>query len=233
MSYKIALSMRVVHAQGYNEERDALSRDWFKFLNQFDITPVLTPNLAADVLSFLNQTTIQGIILTGGNNISPQTCRFTANDEINDLALIRDNTEKMMIDYAIEKNLPIIGVCRGMQMINAYFRGSIVPNIKDRLTNGINHVAENHTIVLTQQDFVDMAGVSSVQVNSFHRHGFSENELGKGLVPFACSADGAVEGVVHKALPILGIMWHPERENPNKKLDIALIKKYLIEKITQ
>lgn len=223
--------MRVVHAQGHNEERDALSRDWFKFLNQFDIIPVLIPNLAENVLSFLNQTNIQGIILTGGNNISPQTCRFTAEDEIDDLALIRDHTEKIMIDYAIDRNLPIIGVCRGMQMINAYFGGSIVPNITDRLTNGINHVAANHDICLTQQDFVDMAGTPSVEVNSYHRHGFSEKELGKGLVPFAYSIDGAVEGVIHDTFPILGIMWHPERENPNKILDIALIKKYLIKSI--
>ena len=66
------------------------------------------------------------------------------------------------------------------------------------------------------------------EVNSFHHWGIAESQLAKSLRPFALAQDKTIEGFYHKSLPIAGIMWHPEREQPYDQHDLQLIKQFLL-----
>jgi len=188
---KIGISLRVVQASNYDEKRDALSHDWPQFLEKLDLIPVLIPNQIGNVSEFLDLVGIDGLILSGGDNIGdyPQ----------------RDSTEKSILEYGIKKKLPIIGVCRGMQMINKHFGGSVVTSSDQK------HVNKSHSVNIINSSTHKILESESVIVNSFHNNIINSNILGQDLEPFAISSDKSIEGFYHKSLPVIGVMWHPER----------------------
>lgn len=185
---KIAISLRVASIGEYKEKRDSISHDWLELFNKLDIFPVLIPNLIQNLELFLDEMKIEGIILSGGDNIGE--------DEM------RDNVEKKIIAYGMEKNLPIIGICRGMQVLNLNFNGRV------RFNEAIDHAGKKHEILLDEE---------RIMINSYHNNLIkSEDELGDDLKSIAiASNDKTIEGFKHEKLPIFGIMWHPEREKTN------------------
>ena len=201
---RIGVSLRVENISEYNEKRDALSHDWIHFLKMMDVIPILIPNNLSNVKDFLDELEINGIILSGGDNMG---------DDKN-----RDKTEKEIIDHAINSSIPILGVCRGMQVLNNYFHGT--------LTTGSNpsHVCKNHIIKLREPIVSKIFETDTLDVNSYHNNTINQNQLGKNLVPFAISkSDETVEGFYHETLPIIGVMWHPERDT-NVEDEINLMK---------
>ena len=140
---------------------------------------------------------IDGIILSGGDNVG----RFPE----------RDKTEKQILDYAVDKRFPVLGVCRGMQIINEYFGGKMLTNDTD------SHVGKPHQIHIMDQKFSKLLGHNNIQVNSFHNNIIAKKSIGENLQIFALSPhDNTVEGYYHSDLPIIGVMWHPERDMISK-----------------
>lgn len=182
--------MRIIKAQNYDEERDALSHDWSTFSQLTGIT--LIPILNSDnVLSFLEKMNLDGVILSGGDSIG--------------VTPKRDKIELEIINYCINKKLPIFGVCRGMQILNSFFHG----NMTNDLTN--LHVKQTHQVKITN-NILELFNDKQYSVNSYHNNLIHEQSLGDNLKIFAMSEfDNTVEGFFHESLPIIGVMWHPER----------------------
>lgn len=198
---RIGISLRITNAENYDEKQDSLSQDWPNFFKKLNFLPVLIPNTVNDLRFFLEEMEIDGIVLSGGDNIGD----FPK----------RDKTENEMIEFGIEKKIPIFGVCRGMQILNSYFGGSI------ELNAGSSHVRKSHDVKLTSPQFSTLLQSEKIQVNSYHKNVIHEDKIGKNLSSFAISEnDHTVEGFFHKQLPIMGVMWHPERDNLdyNKKI---------------
>lgn len=189
---KIGISLRVIKAENYSEKRDGLSQDWSEFFKKIDVIPIFIPNTLNNVESYLDNIGINGIILSGGDNIGD-------NPE-------RDITETKLIQYGIDNNLPTFGVCRGMQMINHFFNGTIKTN------SSKDHVNNPHKIKILNNIFSTILNSKSITVNSFHNNIINDENLGKDLNVFARTFfDNSIEGVFHKKYRILGVMWHPER----------------------
>jgi putative glutamine amidotransferase len=188
---KIGISLRIMNASNYDEHRDALSHDWVVFFEKLNFIPILIPNKITNIPEFLDEVNVDGLILSGGDNIGdfPE----------------RDYVEKSILDYGIKKKLPIFGVCRGMQIINNYFGGTVIT------TSDQKHVDKSHDVNIINSFKHKILESKSIKVNSFHNNIINSNVLGKDLEPFALSADDTIEGFFHKSLPIVGVMWHPER----------------------
>ena len=190
---KIGITLRVEHVGKYNEKRDAISHDWVKFLEISNVFPIFIPNTLKDTKHFLKTMKIDGIVLSGGDN---------KGDDIE-----RDNTEKEIIELAIKDKIPILGICRGMQVLNDFFGGSTV------LSNNSEHVGKHHEIKLIDINSREIFQTDKIKVNSFHNNLIKKETLGDDLCTFGISEnDDTVEGFYHKNLPIIGVMWHPERE---------------------
>jgi N5-(cytidine 5'-diphosphoramidyl)-L-glutamine hydrolase len=190
----IGISLRVVSVKKYNEKRDALSHDWTRFLEQTNSFPIFIPNTLENIEEFLTEMKINGIILSGGDNIGdfPE----------------RDKTEKNIINFAIKNKIPILGICRGMQILNQFFDGSVI------ITNDHKHVGKPHNVDLINTKAVELFDNQSILVNSFHNNIIKKENLGQNLIPFALSKnDETIEGFYHANLPIIGVMWHPERDD--------------------
>jgi len=202
---KVGITLRVVNAQNYQEKRDALSHDWPKFLEKLGIWPIFIPNNLSNIELFLDQMNIEGLILSGGDDIGD-------NPE-------RDYTEKKIINYGIKQNIPIFGVCRGMQVINKYFDGNT------KKLNNSSHVNKSHFLSITNE-FISSFLNTTIQVNSYHYNIITSDVLGVGLEYFAISDDKTIEGFFHKKYPIMGVMWHPERD-PNTNNEKILTKVFV------
>ena len=190
---KIGITFRITNAETYDEKRDSLSHDWPVFLEKIQAIPIWIPNSVTNLEQFLQEVDLDGIILSGGDNIG-QTPE-------------RDKTEIKLIDYAINNNIPIFGVCRGMQVLNKFFGG------EQEFLNTDTHVGNNHSIKIKNESFSKLINSTDVLVNSYHRNIISVDSLAETLTPFAFSdIDNTVEAFVHSTLPIIGVMWHPERE---------------------
>jgi len=205
---RVGISLRITEAQNYQETRDSLSQEWVPLLEKLSFQPVLIPNNLSNIPDFITEMDIDSIILSGGDDIGKHP--------------IRDKTEKQIIEFAIKSRIPIFGVCRGMQILNNYFNGSLTHNSR-------NHVGKRHLLDLVNKKFVENLGMNSIDVNSFHNNIINEKDLGSNLNAFAIfEGDKTIEGFFHNDLPIVGVMWHPERDsNP---VNDVLLKKTLIDK---
>jgi putative glutamine amidotransferase len=115
--------------------------------------------------------------------------------------------DSALIDMAIKKNIPLYGFCRGMQSILVYFGNS--------LTNISGHVAVRHMV---------NGSIGSREVNSYHNQAcVALND--DSLKIMEQSDDGVIEAVKHNKYPIMGTMWHPERENPFRIDDVEMVRK--------
>lgn len=202
---KIGISSRIIENASYVEKRDAISHDWPTFLEKINAFPIIIPNSISKPKEFFDKIGLDGFILSGGDNIG---------DNIE-----RDKIEKSIIEYGIKNKLPIFGVCRGMQVINSYFGG----NTEKSLTS--KHVKNNHLVVIQKNNFSEINSDDSIKVNSYHNNIIKEKFLGKDLVSFALTKnDMTIEGFFHKNLSIMGVMWHPERQQ--KQFDKLLFKNF-------
>jgi len=213
---RVALTMREVQAPSYRELRDAISHDWIEWLSRQGATPVLIPNSIPDPAEFVHVMAVDLIILTGGNDSVP------GDDQAADYSALRNEQEFKVLDFAVAKGKPVLGVCRGMHIINLYFGGTVRFGRDDARAT---HVAQVHGV-----EFFGAVGralrASEAMTNSFHSQLVLDQDIGDGLLPFArCSDDQAIEGLVHETAPVLGIQWHPEREQSAETLDVSLMNR--------
>jgi N5-(cytidine 5'-diphosphoramidyl)-L-glutamine hydrolase len=206
---RLGITQRVENIRSYNERRDCLDQRWSMLAFHLGYFPVPLPNIAAEKVSaLLDNLKLDGILLSGGNSI------VSLYPNADDLAPERDAFEQAILDETIKRNIPIVGVCRGMQLINVVFGGRLVP-IND-------HVAKDHLIKHVENRPIPE------RVNSYHNWAIPQDGLAAILTPIAFDLAGNVEAFECVDKNILGIMWHPEREHPFNPLDVELIKRYLL-----
>lgn len=193
MSKQIALTQRVQVMEATGERRDALSQEWAVLAESCGVCPVLLPNHLPTVKRMLCQIPVDGILLTGGNDLAAY-----GGD-----APERDAVEEFLIEQSVGREIPLLGVCRGMQMLLSFFGTPLQP------VSG--HIRVEHPLD------------SGDTVNSYH--GWGATVCLPPLRPRAWGLDGVLEAVEHRDCPwIHGVMWHPERYHPLRPGDMAWIK---------
>lgn len=205
---RIALTQRVEDLPDRDERRDALDQRWAGLCEALGAAPVPVPNSLADPGAVLADLDVSLLVLTGGNDLSHLPKAAGSAPE-------RDRTELALLDAAESAGLPVLGVCRGLQLMVHRAGGRLVP------VEG--HVAATHTISVA--DRCDWPLADGREVNSYHDWGVAAEGVG-GLEVLATAPDGTVEAVEHPRLVQVGVMWHPERD-PEHPADLALIRALL------
>lgn len=189
----VAVTQRVAVVPEYGERRDCLDQAWPKFLHASGLLALALPNVPSVAVALCEHVDIAGLVLTGGNDLVA----------VGGDAPERDRTESALLDWAVARALPVIGVCRGMQVIQTRF-GVALERVE-------GHVRPVQHIRVEGQERA---------VNSYHCFGARETRAP--LEAWAVADDGVIKAVRHTHEPILGIMWHPERTSPFSALDIEL-----------
>lgn len=204
----IAVTQRVDIIESYGERRDALDQRWIEFLQACGVFPVIMPNHPAIIGELLARSKIDGLLLTGGNSLS----KYGGN------APERDTVEKQLLEYALARNLPVLGVCRGMQVIQDYFGQTLKPVSA--------HVATRHRLKVVPHSRYFNELNTLADVNAYHDFGAYESVPDLPVAAYA--EDGVVMAVAHVDLPVFGQMWHSEREKTFVEEDIMIFKRVFI-----
>lgn len=162
---------------------------------------------------------LDGLLLSGGNDISPVMYGEKPGKRLLDPSIFRDNIEKQLLKNALEKDIPVLGLCRGMQFINIFHGGTLYQDIPVDLPDKFNHESSNEAqdiehkahIVNLEKDskLYKIVGLKTIDVNTHHHQ--SVKKLGKGLKITGYSQDGIVEALeTDDDRFIIGIQAHPE-----------------------
>jgi|WetSurSiteA1Bulk_404760.scaffolds.fasta_scaffold31204_2 putative glutamine amidotransferase len=179
-----------------------------------------------------------GLILTGGVDIYPELYNDweTAEDKGKFLPE-RDGFELKILSIAVEKGIPVLGICRGCQLINVFFRGSLIYDLET--IRKVNHRKLNskqqrmHEITVSPDSLLmDIVKISIGEVTSSHHQ--AVDRAGEGLKVSAKAPDGIIEAIEYgefsKKHFLLGIQWHPERfENFDNELSKNIILRFIME----
>lgn len=190
--------------------------DYIKAVADNGAVPVLIPPLEArknlqQILSGLD-----GIIITGGEDISPEIYGEENTGLSRNTSKVRDEAELFILESVISSGCPVLGICRGFQLINVYFGGSLYQDIESQYRIGINHRNTfmnsgdlHHEVRIDEETILfEIIRSERFMVNSRHHQGIKEP--GKGLVVSAQSSDGIIEGIEYPGKNIIAVQWHPE-----------------------
>ena len=191
----VIYTQRVEVIESYNERRDCADQRIPEYIKMCGFLPIPVPNIPAIAKAMVDKIRPAGIVLVGGNSLK----KYGGN------APERDETDRLLIKLAVEREIPLYGFCRGMQSILDYFGNNLV-----KVTG---HVAVKHVITGNEE---------SDEVNSYHNEACVELSNTE-LIAVMRTSDGVIEKIKHKSLPIVGTMWHPERENPFRSQDIKIL----------
>ena len=195
---RVIFTQRVEVVEAYQERRDCADQRISDFIVACGFLPIPVPNKSELAEEIVKSIQPSGIVLTGGNSI----VRYGGN------APERDEMDDTLIGIAVKYKIPLYGFCRGMQSLLYYFG--------NEMENVTGHVATRHITKL---------GAEKYEVNSYHNQACLKLKNNCDLVVTAQAEDGVIEAVEHKKLPIIGTMWHPEREIDFKQFDINKVNK--------
>lgn len=196
MKKLIGITMRVISSMD-NERRDAIAQDWGRFMHTVGVDWVPLPNIGPDAAGLAARIGVSGLLFSGGDSIgvTPE----------------RDETETSLLLWALAENVPVLGVCRGMQVLQHSFGGELCPVDRRR------HVGGRHPIRFENGE--------QREVNSWHTTGLLPGMLAASLSAVACCPmDGTVEAVMGRDAPLYGVLWHPEREAVANPADVRLCR---------
>jgi gamma-glutamyl-gamma-aminobutyrate hydrolase PuuD len=177
--------------------------------------PIILPSVADheainDVLQVAD-----GVLLTGGGDIHAEAYGEEAHPESHLHDPDRDNMEMEVARTALDIRMPILGICRGLQLLNVVHGGTLVQDIASELTGALQHHAEETEIVLHPIDIVECTLLAEIMhsqtmtVNTWHHQ--AVKQLGSGLRVSAQAEDGVVEAIESsEGKPILAVQCHPE-----------------------
>ncbi|MGH2789166.1 MAG: gamma-glutamyl-gamma-aminobutyrate hydrolase family protein [Actinomycetota bacterium] len=154
-----------------------------------------------------------GLILAGGNDVSPDMYGG-ADIKVDKVDPVRDVFEVALVRQARERNVPLLGICRGMEVINVAYGGTLRSGVRHEVGTEIDlpdlEGGRLHLLHLDRDGKIRAAiGVEKVEVLCFHHQ--APDRIGEGLVTSAESDDGVIEALEDSQRWLLGVLWHPEQ----------------------
>ena len=178
-----------------------------------------TPADLADPTELLGL--LDGVLVTGGADLDPAAYGEPAHPETTSSSADRDAFELLLVREAAARDLPCLGICRGMQVVNVAYGGALEQHLADRLEHdihrGTNGGYADHQVEVEPESLAALAaGATRVAVKSYHHQGVAR--LGAGLrVSARAAGDGTAEAVEDAARRfMLGVLWHPEEDEADR-----------------
>ncbi|MBN1179718.1 MAG: gamma-glutamyl-gamma-aminobutyrate hydrolase family protein [Anaerolineae bacterium] len=198
--------------------------------------PLIVPPILNPAHVPLVATRLDGLLLSGGGDIDPAEYGEPGHPLAAGIDLERDRTELLLVRAALENGLPILAICRGIQVLNVALGGTLFVDIPTQVPDAVIHDPKdgdawetfNHTVHLTPGSrLAAIFDAPALQVNSFHHQ--ATRRVADGLVVTARAADGVVEGLEHRRHPFcVGVQWHPESRFGNQpgmeRLFVAFVR---------
>jgi len=177
-------------------------------------TPLLLPNVPGIVSEVMPL--LAGLILIGGPDVTPSVyTRESVHPKTYGLHPIREQVEFGLVQAALEHEVPILGICRGIQVLNVVLGGTLIQDIPDQWPGALRHDTD-HSEAIRHQVTIEPAsrlaqivGGTAIDTNSYHHQAIKE--VAPGLIITARAPDGVIEAIEGRDRPfVVGVQWHPE-----------------------
>ena len=205
---KVGITLRVDNLPERQEKRETVDQSLIRWVIEAGHTPILIPNLLFNgntsddnfLRVFLSATNVQGLILSGGHDVG--------------LMPERDLTEYFLLDWAEQNKLPVLGICRGMQIMSLH--------AGTKLVKVDGHIATRHKLIAR-----GLNGVWPDVVNSYHGKTVAGCPVNYSIA--ATTSSGHIEAITHNILPWEGWMWHPEREVSFREIELVRFRRLVVD----
>ena len=185
---------------------------------------LLTPAHDSDSVRHLVEVA-HGLVLTGGEDVAPALYGQDPHPELGGINPLRDGVEVAALQAALARGIPVLAICRGLQLLNVALGGTLYQDLPSQREGGLLHEQNapvthpwHHADVKPGSGLEEIFGTRELFINSFHHQGV--DRLAPSLEATVWAEDGLVEGVEGKDHPWLyGVQWHPERGEAESPAD--------------
>ncbi|SNY22147.1 putative glutamine amidotransferase [Orenia metallireducens] len=219
----------------FNKSYNKVSYNYISSVIKAGGVPVLIPLLEdkAEVKTYIEM--IDGLILSGGDDICPNRYGEHPIAQVTKFDSKRDEWEIELFRGAYRRELPILGICRGMQLMNIALGGSLYQDIIEEYQDGVCHLSCStdvcelyHSLQIKRNTkLFNILKREEIKVNSYHHQ--AVKDLGRELIVTAKSEEGIVEGIESENREfVIGVQWHPEDLTLRYSSFLELFKKLVI-----
>lgn len=197
-------------------ERAYVNNDYVQSVAMCKAVPYIIPMVYDDELIKEQVENIDGLILSGGHDINPLNWGEEPHQKLGGILPKRDTYDFKLLKYALEMKKPILGICRGEQVINVFGGGSLYQDLS--LIDGcyikhnqghLSNVSTHTAIIKEGTKLYKILGEKEIYVNSFHH--LAANKIANGYIVSALSKDGVIEAIEKEGEDfVIGVQWHPE-----------------------
>lgn len=200
-----------------NEENLQVRMKYINAISNENGVPIILPKLADEMQIKAQIDSLDGLLLTGGDDVDPNLFGEDPHQKLGHIEAGRDSYEMKLIDYALAQGKPILGICRGAQILNVHQGGTMYQDIYEQMGNVIiGHSQQamrefpSHEVAIVEgTKLYEIIGEKTIRTNSFHHQ--ANKTLPDNFVASASTSDGlieAIESIDHDFL--IGLQWHPE-----------------------
>jgi putative glutamine amidotransferase len=197
--------------------RVRLTAAYVTALENAGLVPLIVPPLSSDRAAGAVLDSVAGLVLTGGEDVDPARYGEERHEKVRSVNAARDATEAALVEEAKARGMPVLAICRGIQILNVALGGTLVQDISSQCNTKISHDEDgprdsrSHEIDVEPGSLIAKAiGVEHCTVNSFHHQ--SVKRVAEGMRVTARSPDGVIEGIesTDKDWWVMAVQWHPE-----------------------
>lgn len=222
---------------GTGSSKVTIAYDYITAVDMAGGVPLLLPSLKNEESICRQVMSLDGVILSGGGDVYPPLYGEEPHGLIGFVDRQRDEYELKIVEYAVEMKKPLLGICRGMQVINIAFGGNLYQDISCASKDCVQHIQNSlHALVWHTVDIAPETVLSGIvksreiKTNSSH-HQVVKN-IAPGFVVNARSKDGLIEGIEKMDCDfILGVQWHPERMAAQDSSMLEIFKMFLAQTV--
>jgi putative glutamine amidotransferase len=194
-------------------ERVTLNTAYVRALEQAGLVPLAVPTMLSADRAGAALAAVRGLVLTGGEDVAPDRYGAAPHPRLGDVDPVRDAAELALIAEARARRLPILAICRGIQILNVALGGTLYQDLESERPGSVPHSGEaSHGVRVDAGSLLEQTlGTRAATVNS--RHHQAIRDLAPGLKAVAWAEDGVIEGaepVDSRAPWIVAVQWHPE-----------------------
>lgn len=220
----------------YDDEKESywMLPGYMKMLEEENAIPMMLPLTSKkEELDYFLEI-CGGFLLTGGHDVSPLLYRADKKPWCGQCCELRDDMERYILSKAVKQNKSVLGVCRGVQLMNACFGGTLYQDLKTEYTSSIDHHmippynrVAHQVAVQKSSPLYDILNRDQIGVNSYHHQAIKT--LSPDFQTAAVSEDGLIESIYMPSKKfVVGVQWHPEFSYEVDENSRKLIKAFVV-----
>ncbi|UNL83276.1 gamma-glutamyl-gamma-aminobutyrate hydrolase family protein [Priestia koreensis] len=235
MSVLIGISGSIIVDEGGRfpgYKRAYVNNDYIESAALSGGVPVILPVLENEDMIKAQADQIDGLILSGGQDVNPLLYGEEPTTKTGSPFLARDRSEELLLKHVIQQRKPVLAICRGLQILNVAYGGTLYQDLSDVEGSFVKHDQykntsdPSHSITILEESHLHTLFGSETLINSFHHQAIKD--VAPGFIASAWAKDGVIEAIEKQGESfVVGVQWHPEMMAKEHESMLHLFKLFM------